>query len=155
MALVTVLFCSTVTFAQGKKTIRKLNIESVTAVDHENGRVLNNRKKVFHKSGEVAEDYDYDKHGELVRVQKYKFDDNDEVIEEVENYPQARETTRTICKYNGLGEKTEEHVYNGTGTPIKIHRYKYNAQGLKTERTTTDASGNVISVRKYTYTFRR
>src|SRR5688572_24199492 len=118
--------------AQSKKKIQKHSITSVTETDHENGRTLMNRKKVFNKDGEVLEDYDYDKHGELVHSEKFRYNGDGEVVEKEESYPETREYLRSENKFNGLGEKTEEHLYNRQGIKVKIHYYTYDSRGLKT-----------------------
>jgi hypothetical protein len=140
-------------YAQSKKDVKKNGIKSVTIVDNENGKMLNNKVTYYDKSGETVEETDYDKDGSIKVIHKYKFNKDGDVIEEEEHDAKTKSVERHVYKYNGLGERIEEQILDSNGKKIKTHFYTYNAKGLKTERKTVDANGKVTSVRTYNYTF--
>lgn len=142
------------TAAQSRKKAEKYGIASTTAVDYEDGKTLQNRKRIFDKTGEIVVDYNYDRNGALDKLDKYKYNADRDVLEHEEYDAKKKKTTRAVMEYNGLGEKVSETVYDGDGNKLKTHYYTYNSKGLKTERKTVDPSGKTISVRKYTYTYR-
>jgi hypothetical protein len=151
-----VLLCvgATDALAQSKKSIKKNNVRSVSIVDLENGKTLNSHRALYNKDGEVLEESDYDKEGNLKWVKKYKYNSEGDVTEEEENDIKNNTVEKHIYKYNSLGEKTEEQVWDGSGKVLRTHYYSYDGRGLKTERKTVDATGKTVSVKRYNYTFK-
>ena len=141
--------------AQGKKTVIKNKIESVTEVDNIEGKTVTSRKEVFDKSGKTAENYDYDKYGHLKDSYIIKYNSDGDEVEETVFDGKKNATEKHVFKYNGLGEKTIEEIYDEKGAKIKYHVYTYDNRGLKTERKTFDPSGKLIATRKYNYTYRK
>jgi hypothetical protein len=154
LAFALLLFFTAPAFAQSKKSIKKNGVRSVSIVDLENGRNLNSHRVVYNKDGEMVEETDYDKEGNLKWVKKYKYNGDGDVIEEEENDTKNNKVEKHVYKYSSLGEKTEEQVWDGTGKIVKTHYYAYDGRGLKVERKTVDATGKTIAVKKYTYTFK-
>jgi hypothetical protein len=140
--------------AQSKKAIKKNNVRSVNIIDLENGRNLNSHRVLYNKDGEMTEETDYDKEGNLKWIKKYKYNGEGDVTEEEENDIKNNKLEKHIYKYNSLGEKTEEQVWDGSGKIVKTHYYTYDGRGLKTERKTVDNTGKTIAVKKYTYTYK-
>lgn len=144
---------SLVTYAQKKKEIRKYKIKSVTVTETENNKTLNDGKTVFDANGETVEEMNYDKDGSLRSHHKYKLNAQGEIIEDTE-YDKEGLKEKRIIKYNSLGIKTEELVYDKSEKLLKRHMYTYDGKGLKIERKTYDGANKVISVKKYVYEYR-
>ena len=71
--LISVLFLSTLSFAQKKKEIKKLGIKSQVVTETVNAKVINDSKTVYDKNGQITEDWNYDKDGHLKSITKYTY----------------------------------------------------------------------------------
>lgn len=140
-------------FAQSKKEVKKFHIKSVTEVDTENGKTINDGKTTFNKDGLVIEKVIYNKEGAIKVIYRYKYNANHDEIEEAIYTGLNLLKEKTTKTYNALGEKVEEWLYDGNLKLVKKYTYTYNRQGLKVERKTFDATGQMIAVRKYNYQF--
>jgi hypothetical protein len=154
ISIVVLLLLSFATYAQKKKEIKKYRIRSVTTTEVENGKTLNDSKTIFDANGEVVEEINYDnKDGSLKSHHKYKVNSDGDVTEDAE-YDKSGLKEKKTYKYNGLGEKTEELIYDRNEKLQKRHVYSYDGKGLKTERKTYDAANTLLSVKKYTYEYK-
>lgn len=136
--------------AQNKKTIAKYGINVMLETVTEEGRTVNDLKKIFNKEGEVTQEINYDKTGAVKDITSYTFDKSGNCILETvtEN---EKVVERKIIKYDLSDEKTEELIYDNENKLEKRNLYFYNAKGLKIEKRTLDSSGKVISSHKFIY----
>ena len=119
------------TFAQSRKKVVNLGIESVTEVkvDYEesNGNETIRNITIFDNKGNVIEEKEYDKTGKLEK--------------------------RTTYEYNQDNDKIKETRYKANNKVEEILTYKYENE-LIVERCKYDASKRLISKKKYIYKFR-
>jgi hypothetical protein len=144
--------------AQSKKDIRENKILSETTytTSYENGKEVSYKDTytVYDKNGNVIEETEYTKTGDIKRKETNKYNANNDKTEEVVFDGKDKTTTKTVFYYNALGQKIGEISYDSSG---KIHHqisYSYNSNGFKTEKKTYDAGKKLLSVKKYTYTNR-
>ncbi len=142
-------------YGQGKKTVKRNKIKTVTETRTEDSKTLTEEKTYFDREGREIERHTYNKDGELKTIHKYKYkyNSNDDVVEETELDAQGNQKEKRVVKYNNLGDKIEELWYDEKNQLKKRQLTTYDARGLKTERKTYDAQGNLKSIKKFVYTF--
>ena len=74
-------------FSQKKKEIKKNRIKSIVVTDTENGKTINDSKTIYNTNGEVIEEVNYDKTGQVKSILKYKYNSEGDVLEEAEYDP--------------------------------------------------------------------
>lgn len=154
-------------FSQKKKEIKKHGIKAITVTEIKinNGnesateeavtaKAIMDEKNVYDKEGRLTEHYKYGKDGSMRGVVRYKYNADDDVIEEAEYDERNILKEKQTVKYNKLGEKTEELFTDKEGKQVKRHVYSYDVSGLKTERKTYDAANMLVMTKKYTYAYK-
>jgi S-adenosylmethionine hydrolase len=118
-------------FPQSRKKIRELGIESITEikVDYEdsNGKEIMRFITVYDEQGNVIKEVDYDKTGKLTKI--------------------------ITCEYNEDNDKIKEVHYRPNNKPYKTLTYKYE-NGLISERNEYDESNRLVSKKKYIYKYK-
>lgn len=152
--IIAFVFFAAFSFAQKKKTIKKLGIKTITSTEITGKTTIKDNKSTYDINGQQVEEVKYDKEGKFKSLTKFKYNRDGDVTEEIEYNEAGRLTEKRTMKYDALGEKTEELVLDKDGKQIKKITYSYNSKGLRTEKKTFDAKNTLISTKKITYTFK-
>ncbi len=152
--LFTLAFLPKLVFAQGKKELKKSKVQSIVVTNLENNKVSNVSKSIYDENGELIEDTEYNKDGNIKKTTLFKYNTLGDVIEEIELDQQKKIIEKRIIRYNLKGKKLEEIVFDKQNRNIKKVFFAYNEKGLKTLRTTTDSTGAVLQVRKFIYEYK-
>jgi len=83
----------------------------------------------------------------------YKYDMEDNKIEEVEYDGSGKVLTKKLSSYNSYNQKTVEVTYDGNGKITKKSVYLYNSKGLRVEKKDYNVTNILQSVKTYIYTF--
>lgn len=95
-------------FAQGKKMVKKLKIKSVVETETEKGKTITDNKSVFNAAGLVVERINYNKEGVIKSIHRYKYNkDNDEIEEAIYDAANLLKEKK-VQLYNALGEKQKK-----------------------------------------------
>lgn len=161
--LLCIFSCSS--FAQGKKDVKKHKIRSITEIvsTTENGKDVTYKAYyiAFNKDGEVVEETEYYSNGTIKKKETFKFDVNDNKIEETfyqKKNPKADSDSpalinlKTVYKYNAHNDKTEEdEIDASTGKIIKMHLFQYNSKGERNIEETYDGDKKLLKKAVFTY----
>ncbi len=148
--LISCLFCQ----AQKKKDIRKAGIKTITTTETQGTKSFNDSKVTYDANGNMTEEINYDKEGNLKSIKKFKYNKDGHLIEETE-YDEKKDLKEVrLTKYNSLGEKTEEQYLDKDKKQFKKYIYTFSAKGFKTERKHYDANNTLISTKKYAYGYK-
>lgn len=115
-------------FGQGKKTMKEKGIVSRTVKEYfiEEGMdepVVESVEK-YNERGELSEIQEFNKRGEVKRWERYVYDEEGNVVEEVFLDPRGKiERTEKSIFRDGL--KVEKHYYNNRGKLYKKKEYVY------------------------------
>lgn len=83
------------------------------------------REEFFDFRGEIIEMKEYTNHGkEIKKWMKYKFDNDGNLIEELELDGKGEQITRTTYKYES-GLRVERNEYDSKNRLSKIRKYEY------------------------------
>ena len=93
--------------AQSKKILAKYGVKSVVETVSEDGKTVNDSKKIFNKDGEVIEEVSYDKSGALKDITKNIFDKHGNCIEQLV-LKDGKVVERKTIKYDANDDKIEE-----------------------------------------------
>jgi hypothetical protein len=138
-------------FSQKKKDLKKYGVRAIVVTEAHGTKTVNDSKTLYDANGEVLEEVNYDKEGNVKSTVKYKNNKDGDVIEESEFDEKNILKEKRQYKYNGLGEKIEELVLDKDNKVVKKSVYSYDSKGFKTEKKTFDANNNLVSTKKYTY----
>jgi hypothetical protein len=138
-------------FSQKKKELKKYGVKAIIVTEAHGAKTVNDSKTIYDANGEVIEEVNYDKDGNIKSTIKYKNNKDGDVIEESEYDEKNNLKEKKQYKYNGLGEKIEELLLDKDNKVVKKSVYSYDSKGFKTEKKTYDAGNNLISTKKYTY----
>lgn len=144
-------FVSISGYAQKKKDLKKLGIKTIEVSENNGGKTFFDSKTTYDKNGEIIEDWNYDKQGNLKSILKIKYNNDSDPIEEQEFDGAKNLIEKRIFKYDLMGQKTEETFYDGSGKLIKKHIITYLNNGLKTEKKIYDGNNVLKSTKKYIY----
>ena len=92
------------------------------------------------------------KHKEKNVRHTYKYDVNNNKIEEIEMDNTGKVIYKMQISYNIKGDKTLENIFVDDKLSSKVV-YSYDSKGLKTEKKELTSDGKLISSHKYTYQF--
>ena len=145
---VAILFASFVVLsvsAQSKKDLKKNKVKSVreTETTLVNGKELtaDNSFYRYDSNNEVIEEIDYDSEGKVKMHNTYVYNKNGDKIEEVVYHSDGKIKKKKVFKYNSTGDKTDETQYDAAGNLIQKSTYAYNANGDRITEVTVDAKG--------------
>lgn len=118
-------------FAQGKKTVKNLQIKTRTEMTtlYRGNKEISFKEsfKRFDAQGNEIEIYEYNEKGETTLHTAFTYNENDDIIEEI--------------------------TYNPNGSVFQTDKYQYTGK-LKTLRETYDGKGKLISKKVYKYSFK-
>lgn len=83
----------------------------------------------------------------------YKYDEDENKIEEVEYDASGKVLSKKASSYNSYGHKIAEVTFDGNGKATKKSTYLYNSKGLRVEKKDYNAANILLSVKTYEYTF--
>ncbi|MCX7987653.1 MAG: hypothetical protein N2662_12020 [Bacteroidales bacterium] len=117
--------------AQKKKTVLEKHIKTVTVYNEDyeknNGRQVKDSFTRFDEEGNVIEEIEYDEYGKVKKHLLYEYDKDGNKIKETSLTPKGTTASVIEFKYeNGL--KKEKIVYNGSGKIIQKKKYIYEYQ---------------------------
>ena len=152
-------------FAQGKKDVKKYKIRSITEIvsTTENGQEITYKAYyiAFNKDGEIVEETEYYSNGTIKKKETFKFDANENKIEETfyqKKNPKADSDSpgvvnlKTIYKYNAHNDRVEEDEIDGsTGKITKYHIFQYNSKGERNIEETYDDDKKLLKKALFTY----
>lgn len=116
--------------AQKKKTVQEKHIRTVTVYNE-----------------------DYEKNnGRQVKDSFTKYDEEGNVVEEIEYDEYGKEKKHVLYEYDKEGNKIKETNLTPKGTKASVIEYKYE-NGLKKEKIVYNSSGKVIFKKKYVYEY--
>lgn len=126
--LLLLLFAVTLVSAQGSKTIREKKITTVTVQEYfiEEGYdepVVESIEK-FNEAGDVVEIQEFNKVGEVKRWEKYIYNENRDLLEEIFLDAKGKVTLTEKNIYED-GLRVEKQYLNPKGKMIKKKVYKY------------------------------
>lgn len=139
-----------------KKKIETFDAKGNTLEESEfiNGALEKKETFKYNSNNDVIEEVIYNKDGSIKRKITKKYNVEGKVIEEVLYNGANKVVRKEVSKYNGFNEKLEEIIYDGSGEIDERHVYTYNNKSLKTERLTYDKKDRLIMKKVYTYTFK-
>ncbi len=140
--------------AQKKKDIKKAGIKTITTTETQGTKSFNDSKVTYDAAGNIIEEINYDKEGNLKSTKKFKYNKDGDPIEETEYDEKNTLKEIKLTKYNALGEKTEEQYLDKDKKQFKKYIYTFSAKGFKTERKHYDANNVLISTKKYAYGYK-
>jgi YD repeat-containing protein len=140
-------------FAQKKKEIKAMGIKTITTTEIRGDKTINDNIATYNKNGQIQEEINYDKEGNLKTTTKYKYNASGDVTEEFEYDNKNVLKEKRQISYNKK-IKTEELITDKNDKIIKKYVYSYNNNGLKKERQTYDSVNTLISTKKYTYGYK-
>jgi len=144
--------------AQSKKDIRNNKIESETATITytENGKDITFKDSytVYDKNGNVIEQTEYNRDGNIKSKTINKYDSNKNKIESIEYNDKTKTSIKTAYIYNKNDQKVMEIEYDTNGKITRQSAYLYNNKGFKTEKRTVDENKKLVAIKKYIYTAR-
>jgi len=114
--------------AQKKKAVLEKHIRSVTVYNEDyeknNGRQVKDSYTRYDDDGNVVEEIEYDEYGKEKKHELYEYDAEGNKIKETHLTPKGTKALVIEYKYeNGL--KKEKIVYNGSGKMILRKKYIY------------------------------
>ncbi len=126
--LILLLVSVTVISAQGSKTIREKKITTVTVQEYfiEEGYdepVVESIEK-FNEAGDVVEIREFNKEGEVKRWEKYTYNEDRDIVEEIFLDAKGKVTLTEKNIYED-GLRVEKQYLNPKGKMIKKKVYKY------------------------------
>ncbi len=126
--LILLLVSVTVISAQGSKTIREKKITTVTVQEYfiEEGYdepVVESIEK-FNEAGDVVEIREFNKEGEVKRWEKYTYNEDRDLVEEIFLDAKGKVTLTEKNIYED-GLRVEKQYLNPKGKTIKKKVYKY------------------------------
>jgi uncharacterized protein YkuJ len=164
--------------SQGKKDVQKYNIRSKSVSVSEGDKTRKTSFERYDVAGNVVEEIDYNKEGEVKKHETYKFNKNGNDVEHViynpdgsvkkktltkydpdnnkameEEYIDGVLKQKTVYSYSKFGERIGEIIYDASGGIVEKSTYTYNNKGLRTEKKTFDSNGKVISTKIFSYEF--
>jgi YD repeat-containing protein len=152
--LIALLIMCGICNAQKKKDIKKAGIKTITTTETQGTKTFNDSKVTYDGSGNIIEEVNYDKEGNLKSTKKFKYNKDGDPIEETEY--NEKNAIKEICltKYNSLGEKIEEMYLDSNKKQVKKYVYTFDSKGFKTERKCYDGINTLISTKKYIYGYK-
>jgi hypothetical protein len=147
-------------YSQSKKIILKAKIKSMTeyVTLFGNGKELTYAESyiLYSKKGKVLESTNYDRTGNIRKKETFKYDGENNKIEEIiyckkEAEENKKESIENKIKYSTNEDKTEEVEYGNDTNVTKKIIYAYNNQGEKSSEIYYDGQGNVKKKINYTY----
>lgn len=158
LAILFFLLSSFYLSAQSKKDLRENKILSETTytTSYENGKEVSYKDTytVYDKNGNVIEETEYAKNGDIKRKETNKYNANNDKTEEVVFDGKDKTTTKTVFYYNATGKKIGEIIYDSSGIIKQQISYSYNSKDFRVEKKTYDANKKLLSVKKYVYATR-
>jgi hypothetical protein len=157
---------TTVKYENGQETERYISEyemyddegEWVEKVDLLPNGDLKRREKRSFKDGEVAEEIEEEPfHGTTISGEDeykrttYKYDKDDEVIEEKEFNNEGELVEIKEIEYNKYGDKSKEINRNAKGQITETEEFSYNNKGFKEKKEVYNGSGQLIETKLYTY----
>jgi len=132
LLFISICFCFALTsFGQSQKTVKSLQIKTRTEWTYlyRGNKEIPYKEsfKKFDAEGNEIEIIEYDEKGNITLHSTFKFNENNDVIEEV--------------------------TYNPNGSVFQTDKYTYTGK-LKTQRETFDGNGKLTSRKKYIYEFK-
>jgi hypothetical protein len=142
-------------FAQSKKEVINHRIKSVTEIitDYSEGKEVErvDVQKKFDKNGNVLEEINFDKKGNLRTKKVSKYNRDEDKVEETVFDATGKQVSREEYKYDVNGEKVEEWRFDDANLLESKTIYIINHKGIKTERKTFDSSGKLIQTKRFEY----
>ncbi|HOK51912.1 MAG: hypothetical protein WHT29_01665 [Bacteroidales bacterium] len=123
-----ICFSFSAIYAQKKKTVQEKHIKSVIVYNEDyeknNGRQVKDSYTRFDEEGNVLEEIEYDEYGKEKKHVLYEYDKDGNKIKETNLTPKGNKASVIEYRYeNGL--KKEKIVYNGSGKVILKKKYVY------------------------------
>ena len=110
-------------FSQSKKQVKSLGIKSSmeTITDKVDGKdnTYKDLFKVYDKNGNLIEETEYKKDGNIKKRSTWKYDGSGNKIEETEFHPEKKIDRKTAYKYNSSGLRSEETEMDGNSKVLK------------------------------------
>jgi YD repeat-containing protein len=147
------LFCFELS-AQKKKEIKKAGIRTITTTETAGTKTFTDSKVTYDANGNVTEEINYDKEGNLKSTKKFKYNKDGDPIEEIEYDDKGIIKEIKMVKYNASGEKTEETFLDKDKKQFKKYVYTFDSKGFKTERKQYDGINTLVATKKYTYGYK-
>lgn len=142
------------TNAQKRKEIKKAGIRTITTTETAGTKTFTDSKVTYDTGGNITEEVNYDKEGNLKSTKKYKYNKDGDPIDETEYDEKGNIREIKLTKYNASGEKTEEMFLDKDKKQFKKYVYTFDSKGFKTERKQYDGLNTLISTKKYTYGYK-
>lgn len=139
--------------AQSKKQLAKQNIRSRIAweIDYENtkDKEFKESDRIFDENGEIIEEIEYDEAGRITSHKKFEYNEDGKTIKEISISPKGKIKNYIEYEYNGK-RLINEVFYDSKGNIKKTAKYKYEGD-LKIEKAQYDSNGKLIYKRRYEY----
>jgi len=145
-----IFYVSNFLSAQGKKNIRKYNIKLMIENITEGKTTYKSEQKTFDSNGNEQEWIKYNKDGSIMKKVVYKYDQNNNLLEEQE-FSGNQLNRKKVYTYNRFDEKETEITYDASGQMLKKEVFTYNNKGLKSEKKVYDGNNNLIEIHSYNY----
>ncbi|OFX71741.1 MAG: hypothetical protein A2X12_08985 [Bacteroidetes bacterium GWE2_29_8] len=145
------------TFSQGKKTVKKNQIKSITVISSTTGgeknKVIKESYEEFDENGNSSLKIDFDKNGNIKTKEANIYNAKGDIIETIKYNGNDVVKKRIKYAYNSLGNKISETITTDEGTILKKNIYTYNAKGLKDEKRIFNPN-EIETIKKYSYEYR-
>lgn len=142
-------------FSQKKKSIKKLNLKSVTesviSVEEGKSKTLKDSYTGFDKNGNVLSEIKYNADGSIRKKTMNKYDEEGNKTEEAEYNGSGKLISKIVNTYNAKGDKSTEMEYDVNNVLLKKSLFSYDSRELKTEKKIYNGSNVLIKTHKYSY----
>ena len=142
-------------YSQKKKSVKKLNLKSVTesviSVEGGKNKSLKDSYTGFDKSGNVTSEIKYNSDGSIRKKTIFKYDEEGNKIEEAEYNGSGKLVSKVVNAYNAKGDKTTEIEYDANNVLLKKSTYVYDSRNLKTEKKIYNGGNVLIKTHTYSY----
>ena len=148
------LFVSS-SFSQSRKEIKKYGIRSTESVITEfvGGKEVTHTDSFekYDNDGNIIEEVEYNKDGTFKKKYTRKYNKAGEITEEVKYDAKGAIVSKVVTAYNESNDKVNEQTYDGTGKLVEWFKYGYNDLGEKTFELSLDEKGKTIRKSLYVY----
>ena len=151
------VFMSSITFAQKKKTLKEYDIKSITETitNIENGKSYTTKESsiTLYKNGNPIIEIKYNKDGSIKKKTITKYDEKKNRIEEIDYDGAGKIVSKQTYIYNSKGDRSIDMEYDANNVLVKKEVYSYDNKGFKTEKKVYN--GNTILLKTHKYTFEK